>query len=222
MTDVQSGITGDQRHDAQTLWDYHHLHHPLRPCDAAIGLGGHDLGVAACAAELYHRGLFPVLVFSGGRSRVHPERLPRGEAVRFRERALELGVPEDVILVEPDATNTGENISLSRAVLASAGIAVRSVLLITVPPVERRAFATCRRQWPGVEVVCASAPGELGEYMRAIGDEKDVLDMLVGELQRVVEYPRRGFAIAQPVPDDVRAAYERLRSAGFDSRLIKD
>jgi hypothetical protein len=41
---------------------------PLRPCSAGIGLGSHDLGVATFAADLYHAGLFPVLVFSGGNS----------------------------------------------------------------------------------------------------------------------------------------------------------
>jgi hypothetical protein len=55
--------------------------------------------------------------------------------------------------------------------------------------------------------------------VQSIGDEKLVIDMLVGELQRVIEYPKLGFAIEQAVPVDVVAAYERLLAAGFDSRL---
>ncbi|WP_308191773.1 YdcF family protein [Kitasatospora humi] len=168
-----------------------------------------------CAAELYHRGLFPTVVFSGARNRVRPELFPQGEAVRFRERALELGVPETAVLLEPRATNTGENIRFSRALLPG----VRSVLLISMPTMERRAYATCRKLWPEVEVLCASAPRELGEYLAAVGDEGHVIDMLVGEVQRVIEYPERGFTIEQPVPEEVRAAYLRLRRAGFDTRL---
>jgi hypothetical protein len=34
-------------------------------------------------------------------------------------------------------------------------------------------------------------------------------------------YPALGFAVEQEVPDDVRAAYERLIEAGFTSRLVK-
>ncbi|WP_332888638.1 hypothetical protein [Actinokineospora bangkokensis] len=44
--------------------------------------------------------------------------------------------------------------------------------------------------------------------------------MLVGDLQRVIEYPKLGFAARQPLPHDVEAAYTRLVDAGFDSRLI--
>jgi len=36
----------------------------------------------------------------------------------------------------------------------------------------------------------------------------------------VIEYPDRGFAVEQHVPDDVRAAYRALVDAGFTSRLI--
>lgn len=44
--------------------------------------------------------------------------------------------------------------------------------------------------------------------------------MLVGDLQRVIEYPKLGFAIEQEVPVDVHAAYESLIRDDFTSRLI--
>lgn len=221
VTDNQLAITDEQWRDAQAIWDYHQMHHELRPCDAAIGLGSHDFGVPVHAAELYHQGLFPTLVFTGGSNPTHPEHFPRGEAVHFREHALELGVPDSAILLEPNATNTGQNISLSREVLASAGRGVRSVMLIAMPYMERRAFATCRKVWPAVEVVCASAPLEFNDYVKVIGNEKHVIDMLVGDMQRVIEYPKLGFAIEQEVPEEVHDAYDRLCRAGFDTRLIK-
>lgn len=194
--------------------------HALRPCDVAIGLGSHDLGVAAFSAHLYHAGLFPLLVFTGGNSPTTKARFPRGEAVHFREHALELGVPDEAILLEPNATNTGHNITLSRRLLAEAGIRPRSVLLISKPYMERRSFATARKLWPEVDVVCASEPLELDDYVKAIGDEKFVIDMLVGDLQRIIEYPRLGFAVPQDVPEAVQVAYEALLRAGFDSRLL--
>lgn len=222
VTDTQrQSITEDQWRDAKLIWDHHQMHHEPRRCDAAIGLGSHDLGVAAFAAQLYRAELFPVLVFSGGNSPTTAARFPRGEAVHFREHALELGVPDEAILLEPKAGNTGQNITLSREVLAANGIEPQSVLLISKPYMERRSFATARKLWPEVEVVCASEPLEFDDYVKAIGDEKLVIDMLVGDLQRVIEYPKLGFAIEQEVPEDVHAAYERLLAAGFDSRLLK-
>ncbi|MEU1600135.1 YdcF family protein [Streptomyces sp. NPDC005708] len=216
----QRQITDDQFHDATLIWNYHQMGHQPRPSSAAIGLGSHDLGVATAAADLYRAGLFPVLVFSGGNSPTTRARFPRGEAVHYREHALSLGVPHEAILVEPNAANTGQNITLSRELLAEAGVQVESLLLISKPYMERRSYATCRKLWPEADVVCASEPLELDDYIKSIGDEKLVVDMLVGDLQRVIEYPKLGFAVEQEVPRDVHDAYERLLRAGFDSRLI--
>ncbi|WP_369186206.1 YdcF family protein [Streptomyces sp. R08] len=216
----QRQITDEQFHDATLIWNYHQMGHEPRPCSAAIGLGSHDLGVATAAADLYRAGLFPVVVFSGGNSPTTRARFPRGEAVHYREHALDLGVPDEAILVEPKAANTGQNITFSRELLAEAGVEVDSLLLISKPYMERRSYATCRKLWPEAEIVCASEPLELDDYIKSIGDEKLVVDMLLGDLQRVIEYPKLGFAVEQDVPGDVHDAYERLLRAGFDSRLI--
>ncbi|MEU9745254.1 YdcF family protein [Streptomyces niveus] len=206
--------------DARRLWDYHHMGYSLRPCSVAIGLGSHDLGVADTAVDLYKRGMVPLLVFTGATSPTTRERMPRGEAVHYRERALELGVPSSDVLVEPRARNTGENIRFSRAVLEDAGVGVSSVLLISKPYEERRAYATASKLWPEVEFVSASAPMTLKEYADSIQDARLVIDMLVGALQRLLIYPAQGFMISQPVPEDVLEAYERLCRQGFTSRLL--
>ncbi|WP_150240980.1 YdcF family protein [Nocardiopsis quinghaiensis] len=222
MADDRHTITREQWRQAELLWDFHRMRHRLRPCDVAIGLGSHDLGVADRSAELYHAGLFPTLVFTGGNSPPTAPVFPRGEAVHFRERALELGVPDSAILLESEASNTGQNVTLSRQVLADAGITPATVLLVSKPYMERRSFATARKLWPEVEVTCASQPLGLDDYATGIGDAELVVDMLVGDLQRVMEYPARGFAIEQDVPRRVVAAYESLVASGFDGHLIRD
>lgn len=206
--------------DARRVWDYHQMGHSPRPCSVAIGLGSHDLGVADRAVDLYKRGMAPLLLFTGATSPTTRERMPRGEAVHYRERAVELGVPSSDVLVEPRARNTGENIRFSRELLEEAGVEVSSVLLISKPYEERRAYATARKLWPGVEVVSASSPMTLDEYVDSIGDGRLVIDMLVGALQRLMVYPEQGFMISQPLPADVIEAYERLCQAGFTSRLL--
>jgi len=220
VSENQQAITEDQWHQAKSIWDHHQMHHGARPVDAAIGLGSHDLGVATRTAELYRAGLFPVLVFTGGNSPTTAKVFPRGEAVHFREHAIDLDVPASAILLEPNAANTGQNITLSRQVLADAGITPNTVLLVSKPYMERRSYATARKLWPEVEIVCASEPLEFDDYLKSIGDEKLVVEMLVGDLQRVIEYPKLGFAIEQEVPEDVHAAYESLIRDGFTSRLI--
>ncbi|MPY33225.1 YdcF family protein [Streptomyces adustus] len=206
--------------DARLLWDYHFMHHDLRPCSVAIGLGSHDLGVADVTADLYHRSMAPVIVFTGSTSPTTRVRMPRGEAIHYRERALQLGVPESAILLEPRATNTGENIEFTKAVLVDAGITATSVLLVSKPYEERRSYAMMRKLWPEVEVVCASTSMSLEAYTDSIGDARMVIDMIVGALQRVLVFPSWGLAIEQNVPVAVVAAYERLCTEGFTSRLL--
>ena len=122
--------------------------------------------------------------------------------------------------MEPHATNTAQNLELSRRLLAEHGIAASSVLLMSRPHQQRRAYATCRKVWPEVDVVCASNPLSLDAYVESIDTARKVIDMLVGDTQRIEVYAECGFAIPQPLPDDVHAAFERLVAAGFTSRSI--
>jgi uncharacterized SAM-binding protein YcdF (DUF218 family) len=208
------------RADVRTLWEYHRMHHEVVPADVGIGLGSHDLGVATYAAELYRRRIVPRLVFTGANSPTTAPIFPRGEAVHYREHAIGLGVPAEAIVLEPEARNAADNLRHSRRLLAGLGVTVGSVLLICRPYQQRRAWATCRRVWPEVTVRCASAPLTLDEYVEAIGDPDRVITMLVGDTQRIWVYAQRGWAIEQPVPEEVRAAYERLVAAGHTGRLI--
>ena len=123
-------------------------------------------------------------------------------------------------MAETTATNTAENIELTRQLLAAEGISVTSVILMSRPYQQRRSYATCRKLWPEVDVQCASQPLSLDEYVSMIGDVKRVIDMLVGDTQRIDVYAERGYAIPQHIPAEVRAAFGRLVTAGYTSRLL--
>ncbi|MBL1077577.1 YdcF family protein [Nocardia sp. 2] len=215
-------VPAEYRTAVECLWDYNQMHQEPRPVDVGIGLGGHDIGVATYAADLYRAGAFPLIVFTGANAPTTVGRFPRGEAVHFRERAIELGVPAEAILVEPEATNTGDNIELTRALLGERGYldSIKSVMLISRPYQQRRSYAICRKRWPEVEVVCGSLPLELDDYVARIGDVDRVINMLVGDTQRIWVYPEKGWAVEQAVPSDVRAAFTSLVEAGFVRRLL--
>lgn len=213
-------IPEEHRADVETLWEYHNMHHELRPCDVGIGLGSHDLGVVIIATDLYHRGMYPLLVFTGANAPTTIERFPRGEAVHYAEYAIEHGVPADAVLVEPEATNTQQNFELTRKLLDDRGIAVRSAIVMSRPYQQRRAYATAKKLWPEIDVICASNPLDLDSYARSIGDVNKVISMLVGDTQRIRVYAERGFAVAQEIPFGVDAAYDRLVQAGYVSRLV--
>lgn len=213
-------IPTELRPDVETLWDYHDMHHELHPVDVGIGLGSHDLGVPIHISTLYHRRYFPHIVFTGANAPTTVDQFPRGEAVHYREHAIELGVPHDVILVDPYATNTSQNIGNARKLLADNGIAAKSVILVSRPYQQRRAYATAKKIWPEAEILCTSRPLPLDKYVETINDTDKVINMIVGDTQRITVYAEKGFATPQKVPKNVQAAYKRLVSAGFTSRLI--
>ena len=214
-------ITDEHRRDAQTLWDYHQLGHEPRNTEVAIVLGSYDLGAARHAATLYHQGRFPLIVFTGANNDYTIDVFPQGEAVAFHAAAIEAGVPELAMMIEDKATNSGANITLSRQLLIQAGIVPTSVTLIAMPFMERRAFATCRAQWPEVDVVCASQAIAFPDYLSSFADQRHVVCDMVGDLQRIIEYPKYGYMIEQVVPEEVHAALKRLIVAGYDNVLPK-
>ncbi|MFD7077157.1 YdcF family protein [Nocardioides sp. NPDC059952] len=131
-------------------------------------------------------------------------------------------MPRSAILVEPRATSTGQNIALSRELLAEHDIDVSSATLSSRPYQQRRAYATAKRVWPGLDIVCSARSQELETYIKSIGSEKRVLDMLVGDTQRLWVYAEKGIATPQEVDEQTRAAYERLVEAGYTSRLVAE
>ncbi len=220
MSQGPAGLPKDILEDARALFDFNQLHHDLRPCAVGIGLGSHDLGVADVTAALFRQEVFPIIVFTGANAPTTRDRFPGGEAVHYRQRAIELGVPPEAILIEPRATNTRENIEFSRQLLADRGIHPESAVLICRPYQQRRAYATCCRIWPELEVICASDPRPLDDYIDGIGDPRFVISMIVGDTQRVREYPKLGHAVPQEVPRPIESALERLIAAGFTHRLL--
>jgi uncharacterized SAM-binding protein YcdF (DUF218 family) len=109
------------------------------------------------SVELYRAGLAGKLLFTGG---FNP-RIGCPEAIAMAEAAAALGVPSADILVEPDATNTTENVTNSYNCVASAiGIEnVGSILLVAIHFHMRRAKMTAARTFPKrIRIGCASYP----------------------------------------------------------------
>ena len=209
----------------EKLWNYHHLHHELKRSDAILVLCSHDTRVAERGAELFLEGWAPLLVFSGGLGAITRALWTEPEADQFARIAVEMGVPEERVLVENESTNTGENVSFTRRLLAERGLDPESFLLVQKPYMERRSYATFRKVWPEKRVIVTSPRVSFDEYLRAYSTPEltadDVVSIMVGDLQRIRVYPGKGFQIHQEIPADVWAAYEALVGAGYDRHLVE-
>ena len=203
---------------ALVLWDYHRLNHALVPSDGIFVFGSNDLRVAAHAADLFHSGLAPWILFSGARGRMTQD-WPETEAAAMARVARDLGVPDDAILVEDRATNTGENIRFSRELLQSSKRVLATAIIVQKPYMERRTIAALDVQWPGIGFRASSPPLDFHQYCTGELTPALVTEAMTGDFQRILDYPALGFASAQPVPPEALAAYRLLTSAGLTGQL---
>lgn len=205
---------------AKKIWDYHHVNHTLVSSDCILTLGSHDTRVAERAAELYHSGWAPLLVFAGGLGRLTNDMWTEPEADLFARIAQEKGVPKEAILTENRSTNTGENIQFVKRLLAEKGLDPQSFIIVQKPYMERRSFATFAKNWPEKKFVVTSPQIPFEEYPNEEISMEQVINIMLGDLQRIKIYPEKGFQIYQEIPADVWEVYEKLVSLGFDKQLI--
>jgi len=119
----------------------------LPSADAILVLGGGVEGAAAPqlfpdlkaaadriwhAARLFHSGKAPIVILIGGRSPWHANQDPEADAMlRF---LVDLGVPEDKVLLERHSRNTYENARETQRLLADRGMG-RVLLVTEVDPI---------------------------------------------------------------------------------------
>jgi uncharacterized SAM-binding protein YcdF (DUF218 family) len=206
---------------AQILWDYLRLGKPLHKAECLLVMGSHDLRVADYAARVYLEGWAPIMVFSGGLGNFTREIWHETEAEKFSRLAIEKGVPEYQVLIENQSTNTGENVQFSHELLQHQGLNPASFLLVHKPYMERRALATFQQFLPEKIAYVTSPPVPFMEYPTREIPMETVIQIMVGDFQRIMIYPQKGYQVPQRIPKKVVTAYEFLVKKGFNQHLIK-
>jgi uncharacterized SAM-binding protein YcdF (DUF218 family) len=205
----------------RVLWEYLKLGSPLGPREAIVVFGGHDLRVAEWAAQLWLDGWAPRLVLSGGLGYYTSKIWKEPEAHKFRRIALEKGVDFGAILMEDQSRNSGENVSHTRAMLQSHGIALQKALCVQKPYLERRVLLTLRKQWVDCDFLMTSPPISYANYPQPdIIDFDKLLNELVGQVDRLEKYPSLGFTEWTKVPEEVLRAKARLVELGFVNHVV--
>ncbi|KKY31146.1 hypothetical protein UCDDA912_g08869 [Diaporthe ampelina] len=222
--------------DAELVYNYHRMRMPLpASADAVFCLCSLDLRVAHRAAQLHLGGHGRYLIFSGGSGRLTENRFSKPEAEVFADIARAKGVPEEAIIVEPRSTNTGENVRFTHDLLRQRGLLegeerIRIFILVQKPYMERRTYATFLKQWPGidrtdieedkkVEFSVTSPQLEFSGYPDE-GNPRDlVINIMVGDLIRIRDYPGKGYQIEQTIPGGIWEAGQRLVAAGFNGHI---
>jgi uncharacterized SAM-binding protein YcdF (DUF218 family) len=184
-----------------------------------------DDRVAVRAAQLYEQGYGGYVIFSGGIAHRNDVLRPAWavpEAEHFAEVAVRHGAPRSKILIENRARDTGENIVFTYQLLQERNLCPKSLLLVQKPYMERRTYAAFKKQWPDPEAdfTVTSPQFPYDEYFNSANPKERVIHVMVGDLQRVREYPKFGYQVRQRIPSKVWEAYKQLVRMGYTNHLI--
>ena len=215
----------DKQQAIGILWDYMQLKQVPRQADCIIGFGCYNEDVARRCAQLYRQGCAPVILFTGGLGRNTASMWAESEAIRFARIAAAEGVPESDILIEDRSTNSGENLTFSRRLLMERGLPCKRIIGVQKPYMERRLHAAFPVYWPEAQVTVTSWQQSYEEYIGGVSrwgrTEEDTINMIVGDFQRLIVYPKLGYQIPQQIPREAMEAFDCLVRLGYRKQLVK-
>ncbi|WP_165006329.1 MULTISPECIES: YdcF family protein [unclassified Enterococcus] len=140
-------------------------------------------------------------------------------------------LPEDVVLLEKQSTNSGENAAFSLEILRSCKTLPSDILLMNDPTLQRRTKATFEKVWEQEEVTFTNAVPFIPEITQVTEDflfsdselnhqwTKEYFQALVlGEMIRLKDDENgygpkgKGFIPHVEIPEEVWSAYQRLQA----------
>jgi uncharacterized SAM-binding protein YcdF (DUF218 family) len=159
---------------------------PLEPADAVLVLTG-DPGFerTKAAAKLVCDGTVRLLVLTGG----EPWRGDSAESLR--DMAEKHGVPSERIRLENRSTDTRQSLVNVEPILRAE--AVRTLILVTSPSHQRRAFLAARRALPGIRIVNRPVRKEPWPLVRPWWRSPAVRQVVFREYAKLVYYGLRGW-----------------------------
>jgi uncharacterized SAM-binding protein YcdF (DUF218 family) len=170
---------------------------PLRPADLLFVFGtreGVDEFVEAIA-RLWRDGFCRHILISGGPTWNNND----AEAIVLQRGVINAGVPESVILLEPRATNTGENVVFSLPIIdAQIGLQdINSVIALGKVCTSVRYLMTLQRHWPEVEKMLF-AVNYFGHPIEAWPQHAITRERILREWRKLEPYKAAGFIADWP------------------------
>ena len=137
--------------------------------------------------SLYGHGYFKSLIISGGITGQDT----LSEAGTIFQALVKRGVPEDSIVLEDKATNTGENVLFSRAKVGDLGIT--EILLIGKISSKRRYIMTVRKRWPEIQRICCHGVNYFPRDVEHWWKDEEFRQRVISECRKLRSYIEKGF-----------------------------
>lgn len=200
---------------AEVIWAYFQTFNVENPSDIIVVCCSYDLRICDYSCDLYKRSGAHTIVFSGDSGNWTRGLWDKSEAEIFRDRAIHNGMDPNSIVVENRATNIGENISYSKQFFKSDDkvtfVSKSNTLLrikLTIPQ-----HTDCHAYYSAPRY---TFPDEVSEVIGV----KGLINEMVGDINRIIEYPSLGFQKSHDLPKEVMDSYYYLIEKGFDKHLL--
>ena len=172
----------------QSVTDFLFFETEVEQADVILVPGGSHPQLMERAARLYHEGIAPYILPSGGAT----PHVATTEWEFLREIGLSLGVPEEAILKEDQAADTLENARFSLQVLEQRGIPCKRAVLVCKNYHARRALFTYQFVFPGDTVFFVSpVVDKTGITRDNWFQDKHKINIVMTEVEKIGKYFRQ-------------------------------
>jgi hypothetical protein len=130
-------------------------------------------------------------------------------------------VPTDKVIIEDQSTNLPENIRFALKSLQEAGKSSENLILVALPFSERRILAQCIKQFTETNFQITSSHTTFEDFPNEFIDKDETINLIVGELDRLIKFPAEGFSIEQDVPLEVAEAIQSLADQGYGKYIYQ-
>ncbi len=210
----------DTINSAKNIWDFLKINQDLTKSDLILVLGNSDIRTVDKAVELYKKNYANKIIITGGLGRISSNLFDKPEAVVFKNIAVQKGVKDLDIEIESNSTNTFDNFRFTKKMIDESKVSVKSIIIVTKPYMEKRAYLMAKEIFHNTNLTVTSPDIEFSNYPNQILTKEFVINMLVGEIQRLIIYASHSEIEKVNMPKDILQNYNYLIEKGYTKQLL--
>lgn len=218
-------LTNEMKSALKVIWDYTGLDMEPEKCDLILGCGCANLEIPVTCSKLWKAGYANQILFTGGLGKITKDTFSKPEAEIFCEIAIKQGVPRNHIFLETKSTNTGDNFRFSLKVIEKEKLTASRILIVHSRLSQRRTFSAAKKVLVGKELIITSPELTFEEWIQRLETmeevrAKEIISVLVGDIQRMVIFPQFGWQVKQEMPEEVIQVYQYLKQLGYTKYIF--
>ncbi len=200
------------------LFDFLALRDQPQKADVIMGFGHFDMNIPKQCCELYLKGYGKKIIYTGGVGAgsadfVNPEAV---EFLRFTRKNYPQ-IPPEHIIIEDKSTNTGENIRFSIHRMEEQypdchfENGIRSAILVSTPARQLRVYLTVKMYLRDTQLINLPPETSIEENAEIFSaKDESFSNQLVGEIDRLLTYHKKGWCDKVDIPEYVIQAYKLI------------